>query len=191
MPVKEGAWAGARWRQQKIFCIFFCFLYCSLQHKKRREREREKERSEGIATLPILHYFIAIATTLRYLFDDLSNMANTPGSAHLNFTMGGLVALGGAFGYMRKGSTMSLLAGATFGGLLIGSGVLITQGESFQGHALASGCTGIMTLAMGQRFLSTGKFMPAGMVASVGAIGLAYNVKKAIEWMPDKSGKQL
>ena len=97
--------------------------------------------------------------------------------------------MGGAAGYLRKGSTMSLLAGATFGGLLIGSGVLIAQGESFQGHCLAAGCSGVMTVAMGQRFLSTGKFMPAGMVASLGAVGLAYNVKKAIEWMPDKTGK--
>lgn len=92
-------------------------------------------------------------------------------------------------GYMRKGSKMSLLAGVTFGGLLVGSGVLITQGESFKGHSLAAGCTGLLTLAMGQQFVSTGKFMPAGMVASLGAIGLAYNAKKAIEWMPEKDGK--
>ena len=91
-------------------------------------------------------------------------------------------------GYAKKGSKMSLLAGLTFGGLLVGSGVLISQGESYQGHALASGTTGVMTVAMGQRFLSTGKFMPAGMVASLGAIGLAYNVKKTIEWMPGKDG---
>ena len=96
--------------------------------------------------------------------------------------------MGGAMGYFRKGSMASLVAGVTFGGLLIGSGVLITKGESFQGHSLAAGCTGLMTVAMGQRFLSTGKFMPAGMVASLGAVGLAYNVKKAIEWMPDKDG---
>ena len=116
----------------------------------------------------------------------IATMSSTPGSAHLNFTLGGLVAVGGAMGYFNTGSTMSLMAGLTFGGLLIGSGVLITQGESFKGHALASGCTGAMTVAMGQRFLSTGKFMPAGMVASLGAVGLAYNVKKTIEWMPEK-----
>jgi uncharacterized membrane protein (UPF0136 family) len=89
-------------------------------------------------------------------------------------------------GYFKKGSAVSLMAGLTFGGLLIGSGVLIAQGESYKGHALASGVTGAMTLAMGQRFLSTGKFMPAGMVATIGAVGLAYNVKKAIEWMPEE-----
>ncbi|KAG7351779.1 transmembrane protein [Nitzschia inconspicua] len=110
-----------------------------------------------------------------------------PGSAHLNFTLGGLVAVGGAVGYFKKGSVPSLVAGLTFGGLLIGSGVLITQGESYKGHVLASGVTGLMTLAMGQRFLASGKFMPAGMVATLGAAGLAYNAKKAIEWMPEKS----
>lgn len=111
-----------------------------------------------------------------------------PGSAHLNFTLGGVVILGGTMGYLRKGSTMSLMAGLTFGSLLIGSGVLISQGESYKGHALASGVTGIMTVAMGQRFVSTGKFMPAGMVATIGAAGLAYNVKKTLEWMPGKDG---
>lgn len=112
-----------------------------------------------------------------------------PGSAHLNFTLGGLVMLGGVMGYVKKKSAMSAAAGLTFGGLLIGSGVLILQGESYKGHALASGATGVMTLAMGQRFLSTGKFMPAGMVATLGAAGLAYNVKKTLEWMPEKDGK--
>ena len=83
------------------------------------------------------------------------------------------MAVGGAVGYLKKGSVPSLVAGLTFGGLLIGSGIMISQGESFKGHALASGVTGLMTLAMGQRFLSTGKFMPAGMVATLGAAGLA------------------
>ena len=111
-----------------------------------------------------------------------------PGSAHLNFTLGGLVAVGGAMGYFKKGSTMSLVAGLSFGSLLIGSGILITKGENYKGHALASGITGIMTIAMGQRFLSSGKFMPAGMVTTLGAIGLAYNIQKTLEWMPEKNG---
>jgi len=93
---------------------------------------------------------------------------------------------GGAMGYLRKGSTISLLAGLGFGGALVGSGILIAQNESFKGHVLASGATSVMTVAMGQRFLSSGKFMPAGMVAALGAVGLAYNAKKAIEWMPEK-----
>ena len=117
------------------------------------------------------------------------NKMAPPGSAHLNFTLGGLVMIGGVMGYVKKKSVMSAAAGLTFGGLLIGSGVLISQGESYKGHALATGATGVMTLAMGQRFLSTGKFMPAGMVAALGAAGLAYNLQKTLEWMPDKDGK--
>lgn len=86
-------------------------------------------------------------------------------------------------------SAMSAVAGLAFGGLLVGSGVLITQGESYKGHALASGVTGVMTLAMGKRLLSTGKFMPAGMVATLGAAGLAYNVQKTLEWMLAEEGE--
>ena len=111
-------------------------------------------------------------------------MAPPPGSAHLNFTLGGIVGLGGIMGYMKKGSTPSLVAGLTLGSALIGSGVLITKNQSFEGHCLACGATGIMTVAMGSRFYKSGKFMPAGLVASLGVIGLAYNVNKAIEWMP-------
>ena len=103
--------------------------------------------------------------------------------------------VGGAMGYAKKGSVPSLVAGLTFGGLLLGSGILINKGDCYEGHVLASGVTGLMTIAMGQRFLSTGKFMPAGAVATLGAAGLAYNVKKALEWMPDssseKSGKRV
>ena len=111
-----------------------------------------------------------------------------PGSAHLNFTLGGLAAVTGAVGYARKGSAPSLVTGLACGGLLIGSGVLISKNEAYHGHALASGTTGVMTLATGKRFISSGgKFMPAGLVATIGAAGFAYNVTKALEWMPDNS----
>jgi uncharacterized membrane protein (UPF0136 family) len=81
------------------------------------------------------------------------------------------------------------LAGLTFGGLLVGSGVLITKRESYQGHTMASVAADVMTLAMGNRFLSSGKFMPAGMVTTLGAVGLAYNIQKAIVCMPEKEGR--
>lgn len=115
-------------------------------------------------------------------------MSKIPGSAHLNFTVGGLVAAGGIMGFAKKGSKASLLAGLTFGGLLIGSGVMISGEHQYEGHALATGASGIMALAMGQRFISSGKFMPAGLVATLGAACCAYNLKKAIEWAPTKDG---
>ena len=91
-------------------------------------------------------------------------------------------------GYFKRGSKVSLLAGLTFGGLLVGSGVMISGDLQYQGHALAAGTSGVMAVAMGQRFLSTGKFMPAGLVATLGAACCAYNLKKAIEWAPSKGG---
>ena len=89
-------------------------------------------------------------------------------------------------GYAKKRSVPSLAAGLTFGGLLIGSGILISKNESFQGHALATGVTGVMSAAMVQRYMASRKFMPAGMVATLGAAGFAYNVKKALEWWPEE-----
>lgn len=53
----------------------------------------------------------------------------------------------------------------------------------------ASGTGGVMALGMAQRYMSTGKFMPAGLVAILGAACCAYNAKKGLEWAPSKSGK--
>lgn len=92
-------------------------------------------------------------------------------------------------GYFKKGSQMSLIAGLTFGSLLLGSGYLIASDREYQGHLLSSGTSGVMALGMGHRFVSTGKFMPAGLVAFLGAACCAYNANKALEWAPTKSGK--
>ena len=116
-------------------------------------------------------------------------MAKIPGSAHLNFSLGGLVIVGGAMGYFRKGSKMSLIAGLTFGSLLIGSGWMIANDREYHGHVLATGASGIMALGMGQRFLSTQKFMPAGLVATLGIVAAAYNFNKARDWAPSKGGE--
>jgi uncharacterized membrane protein (UPF0136 family) len=114
-------------------------------------------------------------------------MAPVPGSAHANLTLGGLVAVGGIVGYVRKGSTMSLVAGVVFGSLLCTSAYLIATPSSssttiFRGHVLAATTSGIMALGMGQRYLKTNKIMPAGMVALLGAAACAYNIHKAREW---------
>ena len=47
---------------------------------------------------------------------------------------------------------------------------------------LASGTSSLMGLGMGSRFMKTGKFMPAGIVAALGVVSAAYHAKKAIEW---------
>jgi uncharacterized membrane protein (UPF0136 family) len=114
-----------------------------------------------------------------------------PGSAHLNLSLGGLVIVGGCIGYFRKGSRMSLIAGFSLGSLLLGSGYMIAKTDYvYEGHVLASTTSGIMSIAMVQRYLQTMKFMPAGMVATLGTLACAYNVMKAMEWAPTAASKR-
>jgi uncharacterized membrane protein (UPF0136 family) len=44
------------------------------------------------------------------------------GSAHLSFAMAAILATGGTFAFVRKGSKASLLAGCGVGALFAGSG---------------------------------------------------------------------
>jgi uncharacterized membrane protein (UPF0136 family) len=108
-----------------------------------------------------------------------------PGSAHLNLSIGGLTIVGGLIGYMKKGSTISLIAGVSMGSLLLTSGYMIAKTDYvYEAHVLAGVTSGVMSIAMGHRYIQTMKFMPAGIVATVGTLACAYNVMKAIEWAP-------
>jgi uncharacterized membrane protein (UPF0136 family) len=118
-------------------------------------------------------------------------MSKIPGSAHMNLSLGAVIMAGGALGYVRKGSTASVLAGLLFGGLLMTSGYMISHDDSqYHGHLLATGTSGIMALGMGQRFVTSQKFMPAGLVAALGAACCAYNLKKAQEWAPSNNSTE-
>lgn len=62
------------------------------------------------------------------------------------------------------------------GSLLLGSGYLIAKTDRvYEGHLLAVATSTVLTAAMGQRFLSTGKFMPAGLLTVIGVVALGYN----------------
>ena len=104
------------------------------------------------------------------------------GSAHLNFTAGGLVAAGGLVGYARAGSFGSLMGGGACGAGLIAAGVLIQRGQDFEGHALGLGWGTVLAGSMGSRFFRTGKFMPAGLAAGIGLVAALYNGTKANDW---------
>jgi len=107
----------------------------------------------------------------------------------MNLGLGTLVVLGGAVGYFKKGSKASLLAGGVMGSLLLTSGYMIAKTDSvYEGHLLGTATSGVMALAMGQRFLKSGKFMPGGVVAVLGAAACAYNAHKSREWAPSKEG---
>ena len=125
---------------------------------------------------------------MRFISVTNPKMSKIPGSAHLNLSFGAVVVVGGLYGYMKKGSKMSAIAGVTVGSLLLGSGYLIAKTDRiYEGHLLATGTSGMLVLAMGSRYLKTMKFMPAGLVASLGAVACAYNLNKSLEWAPSKS----
>ena len=105
------------------------------------------------------------------------------GSAHLNYAAGGVLIAGGLAGYVRAGSIASLAGGGTLGGAICVAGMMISKGRDLEGHALALIASTVLLASMGQRFFRTGKFMPAGAAASVGALTALYNGKKTVDWM--------
>jgi uncharacterized membrane protein (UPF0136 family) len=111
-------------------------------------------------------------------------MEKIPGGAHLNLTVGAVTILGGAAGFVRKGSKASLIAGLSVGGLLLGSGYLIAYSDDsvYRGYLLGAASSGLMAAAMGQRYMKTSKMMPSGAVAILGAATCAYNLHKSREW---------
>ena len=96
------------------------------------------------------------------------------GSAHLAFTMGALMAGGGLAGYVKAKSVPSLAGGVGSAALFIAAGMLIHRGDDLQGHQLALGTSALLATGMGFRAVSSGKFMPAGMIAALGAASAAY-----------------
>jgi uncharacterized membrane protein (UPF0136 family) len=119
----------------------------------------------------------------------------------MSFTMAALLVSGGTYAFVRKGSKMSLVAGCGVGALFVGSGewmtyvllpyllithiapgLLIKAGQHKEGHGLALASSLLLLGGMAPRAVKTGKFMPAGLVASLGALSAFYQGKKVQEW---------
>lgn len=88
------------------------------------------------------------------------------------------VTAGGVMGYVKKGSLMSGMAGVVCGGLL-GIGAYQTS-QNPNNYYLSLGVAGVMTGVMGSRFLNSGKFMPAGLVA---ILSLGMVVRYGLRWV--------
>ena len=56
------------------------------------------------------------------------------GSAHLNFSVGAVVAAGGIYAFVKRKSMPSLVGGVVIGGAIIGGGVLISKGSLSSFH---------------------------------------------------------
>eukprot|EP00293_Proteomonas_sulcata_P014492 CAMPEP_0184311866 /NCGR_PEP_ID=MMETSP1049-20130417/46080_1 /TAXON_ID=77928 /ORGANISM="Proteomonas sulcata, Strain CCMP704" /LENGTH=97 /DNA_ID=CAMNT_0026627607 /DNA_START=27 /DNA_END=317 /DNA_ORIENTATION=- len=96
--------------------------------------------------------------------------------------MGGLLYLGGAFAFFKKGSKASLIASGIIGTAFIGSGLIIQGGQNRNGHAIAALASLALVGGMAPRAVKTGKFMPAGLVASLGAVSGIYQAHKVNQW---------
>ncbi|CAJ1937848.1 unnamed protein product [Cylindrotheca closterium] len=104
--------------------------------------------------------------------------APAPRGIVLNTCVGGLTFAGGLMGYITKGSKASLIAGSTFGGLLSLSAFLISQKQKV-GSIMGTAVGGMLSYVMGKKFLASKKFMPAGLIASLGLATVVYNAIEA------------
>jgi len=92
------------------------------------------------------------------------------------------VTSGGLMGYMKAGSTISLAAGLLFGGIA-GFGAYRMSNDP-KDVWVSLGVSSVLGVMMGQRFIKSGKFMPAGLtcVLSCGmAAKCLYELRKAPE----------
>ncbi|KAL0302045.1 UNVERIFIED_CONTAM: protein FATTY ACID EXPORT 6 [Sesamum radiatum] len=83
-----------------------------------------------------------------------------------------LLVCGGVIGYTKKGSTASLAGGTGAGLLLVLAGYLSLQAfhkrkNSYFALILETVIATILAFIMGQRYMQTGKIMPAGIVAAI------------------------
>eukprot|EP00794_Sanderia_malayensis_P004739 gene4739-5362_t len=88
----------------------------------------------------------------------------------LSFCFAFMVLFGGVIGYLKAGSTMSLISGVLFG-LLLAFGARQTSNNP-KNIWITLGASVALAFAMGMRFYKTGKLMPAGMLffLSIGSV---------------------
>lgn len=88
------------------------------------------------------------------------------------FIFGALTIAGGVVGFLKAGSNASLIAGGVSGIVILLAGYLIAIGKVQPGLILGI----VVSIALAGRFvpafLATHKFMPAGMMAILGVIGV-------------------
>ncbi|RLN66042.1 hypothetical protein BBJ29_007931 [Phytophthora kernoviae] len=101
---------------------------------------------------------------------------------HPTYTMAGLLAGGGIFGYLKTKSIPSLVAGVTLGAGFGVAGFLLQKQEMTNGHGLALFMSTITMSAMGLRAVRTKKPVPVTL-ASLGALSAAYHAQRFTEWV--------
>jgi uncharacterized membrane protein (UPF0136 family) len=102
------------------------------------------------------------------------------GPAKIYFIIFGLLTIaGGMMGFVKAGSTASIIAGSVSGALLLVAAFLL-PGNVVAGLVLAA----LVSIALAGRFvpafIKSGNFMPAGMMAILSVIGI---VMALVAWM--------
>ncbi len=97
------------------------------------------------------------------------------------FIFGALTIAGGIMGYVKAGSPASIIAGGISGVLLLVSGYLIGAGKVQAGLILGIVIALALAYQFVPKFLETHKFMPAGMMSILSAIGLVFTVVALIK----------
>ncbi|KAJ2360669.1 hypothetical protein IW150_007437 [Coemansia sp. RSA 2607] len=82
----------------------------------------------------------------------------------LGLSFGALVLLGGVIGFIKSNSGASLISGLVFGALIaVTTQYAASNAKAF--NLLPAVVCLVLCLVMGNRFLNSKKFMPAGMVS--------------------------
>ena len=94
------------------------------------------------------------------------------GPAKIYFIIFGLLTIvGGVIGYVKAGSTVSIIAGSISGIALIGAAFLLPGNP-----ALALAIAGLVSILLAGRFIpafmKTGAVMPAGLMSILSVIGV-------------------
>jgi uncharacterized membrane protein (UPF0136 family) len=102
------------------------------------------------------------------------------GPAKIYFIVFGLLTIvGGVMGYVKAGSTMSIIAGSIAGILLLIAACLL-PGKLMLGLTLAA----VVSIALAGRFvpvfIKTGHFMPAGLMSVLSVMGI---IAAIVAWM--------
>jgi uncharacterized membrane protein (UPF0136 family) len=97
------------------------------------------------------------------------------------FIFGALTIAGGIVGFVKAGSNASLIAGGVSGALILAAGYLVASGKVQPGLILGL----VASLALAGRFLpaflSSHKFMPAGMMAVLSVLGVVMTVLSLVK----------
>jgi len=94
-----------------------------------------------------------------------------PSTDYFTYGYAAMVASGGLIGFAKAGSIPSLSAGLLFGALLSYGAYQTSQDP--RNYYLALGTSTVLAGIMGKKFLKGGKFMPAGLIATVSLMMVA------------------